>query len=128
MTLAVRLNEDICQKSGVRIMLSGGDSQSMRLGFYRGNIDFSSLGSTEGRGGIKSVRIDPASSSQRYPLIYEALPESPPTTQGDFLISQPCYKVFGVWIPLQDMVEGRQEGNAEVWWPGSQALPDAWLV
>lgn len=131
MAIALRLNEDICHESGIKIMVSCVESRPMRLGFYRGNINLSSLGlEAEGRGGIKSIRMNPNGLDTKgpgFPLIYEAEPADQPMKleSGGF---QRCYKVFGVWIPFQGMTEDRQEYNAELWRPGSQAVPDAWLV
>lgn len=119
MAMALRLNEDICQKSGVRIMLSGREPQMMRLGFYRGDIGLSSLGSeAKWRDGIKSVRMDwPESDEEtprKGPLIYEAAPACPSNSHDGSESHEPGYRVFGVWIPLQDKTKGRPEYNAEV--------------
>lgn len=113
MAMALGLNMDVCLNKGVRIMMSGKGPDDMRLGFYRGDVDITSLKSRAEVHEVKSVKMNfHFLGHQDIPkggdLIYEAVKMG-----GAY--NPPPFEVFGVWIPLHDKREGGW--NAEVLQP-----------
>lgn len=113
MAMALGLNMEVCLDKGVRIVVSGKGADDMRLGFYRGDVDITSLKSRAEMHEVKSVKMNfHFLGHQDIPkggdLIYEAVKMG-----GAY--NPPPYEVFGVWIPLHNKTEGGW--NAEVLQP-----------
>lgn len=114
MAVALRLDVNALRDKSVKIMLSGGTLDTMRLGFCRGDIDILSVNSQAEMDEIKSVRMNPDLPSQqkrreRGGLIFEAVKVGGLRRAGELL---PAFRVFGVWIPLQNRTE--RDCNAEL--------------
>lgn len=114
-SMALGLNMDVCLANGVRIMVGGKGPDNMRLGFYRGDIDITSLKSRAKTHEVKSVKmnfhfLDHRDIPKGGDLIYEAL-----KVDGVYNPAPFDFEVFGVWIPLHDKSEGGW--NAEVLQP-----------
>lgn len=122
MGLAMRAEPEFFWNNGVRIMVSGVNLDDMRLGFYRGDIDISSVRTMAEIDEVKSVEMNPATQVQhqyrpRGILIYEAVrvgeqPIRVDTAIGTAIRSFPTFKVFGLWVPLADRAD--EECNAEI--------------
>lgn len=120
MTIALRLDEGVCRDHGVRIMLAGATTLSnmncIRLGFYRGDVDLLAT-EFEDASDFKSVRMSP-NSGDYSGLIFEARKVGQlPAREASLRFGRargpiPAYKVFGVWVPINEVVEG--DHNAEL--------------
>lgn len=58
MAMALGLHMDVCLNKGVRIMVSGKGTNDMRLGFYRGDVDITSLKPRAAMDEVKSVKMN----------------------------------------------------------------------
>lgn len=113
--MALGLDVEFCWKKGVRIMLSGTEMGTTRLGFYRRGVELSAVNSMAKVGAVMSVKMDTQSSSlSQYDtrtcpggdLIYEAF------QVGEDGVNAPDFEVFGVWVPLQRRGKGDWNGEA----------------
>lgn len=129
MAIAMRLHEGVCRKKGVDIMVSGA-GETMRLGFCRGDVDFSS--GTIYSQTARSIKMNHDGDETGHgDLIYEAVEKSQQQTvetAEDAPGGTPTFQVFGVWIPL----EGKHDGqyNAETYMPRREEgfqFPNAFL-
>lgn len=113
MAIALRLHEGVCRGKGVEIMVRG-SGETMRLGFYRGGMDFSS--GTIYSKTARSIKMNRERGKTAHgDLIYEAVGKNQQQTveTPEDAPAAPTFQVFGVWIPLEGKHDGQREYNAE---------------